>query len=114
MESPILHIYTDGSKLKLTTAKTLIQIPIWKGNRVKDIYHIAQLKESIGSNIQYLDKGYHVIKYNEIDATGREVEQSYIIDGQHRASVLIDYFNSTLCEPDFPVTYTELILQKQN
>lgn len=113
MTTPILHTYTDGSKLKLTTAKTLIQIPIWKGNRIKDMYHIALLKESIGSNIQHLDKGYHVIKYNETDATGKEVEQSYIIDGQHRASVLIDYFNSTLCEPDFPVTYTEVTVDNE-
>ena len=113
MESPTLHTYTDGSKLKLTTAKTLIQIPIWKGNRIKDISHIAKLKESIGSNIQYLDKGYHIIKYNEIDATGKEIEQSYIIDGQHRTSVLIDYFNSTLCEPDFPVTYIEVTVDNE-
>lgn len=113
MANPILHTYTDGSKLKLTTAKTLIQIPIWKGNRVKDIYHIAQLKDAIGSNIQHLDKGYHVIKYIETDATGKDVEQSYIIDGQHRASVLIDYFNSTLCEPDFPVTYTEIAVDNE-
>lgn len=113
MESPTLHTYTDGSKLKLTTAKTLIQIPIWKGNRVKDTSHIAQLKESIGSNIQHLDKGYHIIKYNETDATGREVEQSYIIDGQHRASVLVDFFTSNLCEPDFPVTYTEVTVNNE-
>ena len=110
---PTLHIYTDASKLKLTTAKTLIQIPIWKGNRVKDRMHIALLKEAIGSNIHYLDKGYHIIKYNETDATGREVEQSYIIDGQHRASVLLEHFNSTLCEPDFPITYTEVCVANE-
>lgn len=113
MESPTLHTYTDGSKLKLTTAKKLIQIPIWKGNRVKDTSHIVQLKESIGSNIQHLDKGFHIIKYNETDATDREVEQSYIIDGQHRASVLIDFFTSNLCEPDFPVTFIEIIVNNE-
>lgn len=110
---PTLHTYTDGSKLKLTNVKALIQIPIWKGNRVKDTSHIAQLKESIGSNIQHLDKGYHIIKYNETDATGRDIEQSYIIDGQHRATVLLDHFNSTLCEPDFPITYTEVCVANE-
>ena len=111
--NPILHTYTDGSKLKLTSAKALVQIPIWKGNRVKDRMHIALLKEAIGSNIQHLDKGYHIIKYNETDATGAAVEQSYIIDGQHRATVLLDHFNSTLCEPDFPVTYTEVCVANE-
>jgi hypothetical protein len=113
MASPILFTYSDGSKLVTSSAKELIKIPIWKGNRVKDGKHVAYLKEAIGTQVQHLDKGYHVIKYNEIDATGATVQQAYIIDGQHRATVLIDHFNSTLCEPDFPITYIEVTVDNE-
>lgn len=111
--NPILHTYHDGSTLRLTSAKALIQIPIWKGNRVKDSSHVAALKSAVGAAVQNLDKGYHVIKYKETDAAGTAVEQAYIIDGQHRATVLADYFASTLCEPDFPVTYTEIVVNNE-
>ncbi len=111
--TPILHTYADGSQLRLIGAKALIQIPIWKGNRVKDTAHVAALKDAVGSDVQRLDRGYHVIKYMESDAEGVPVEQAYIIDGQHRASVLADHFASTLCEPDFPVTYTEVIVSNE-
>jgi hypothetical protein len=109
----VLHTYSDGCQLRLTTAKALIQIPIWKGNRVKDNAHVTALKEAVGSAVQTLDRGYHVIKYREPDAAGTLVEQSYIIDGQHRASVLIDFFASHLCEPDFPVTYIEAVVDNE-
>ena len=95
------------------SAKGLIKIPIWKGNRSRDFDHIAALKKSIGFDVSNLDKGYHIIKYNEPDATGRLVEQAYIIDGQHRASVLDDFFKSNLFEPDFDVTYTEVAVENE-
>lgn len=113
MDGAVLHTYHDGSRLRLMSAKTLIQIPIWKGNRCRDSAHVAALKEAVGFAVQHLDKGYHVIKYNEIDAAGAAVATSYIIDGQHRASVLIDFFATNLCEPDFMVTYTEIVVNDE-
>jgi hypothetical protein len=109
---PILHTYHDGSRLRIMSAKTLIQIPIWKGNRSRDFDHIAALKKSIGDDIHNLDKGYHIIKYNEPDASGKLLEQAYIIDGQHRASILEDLFKlrSAL---DFDVTYTEVNVENE-
>lgn len=110
---PTLHTYHDGSRLRIMSAKALIKIPIWKGNRSRDFDHITALKKSIGTDVQNLDKGYHIIKYNEPDATGRQVEQAYIIDGQHRASVLDDFFKTHLFEPDFDVTYTEVGVENE-
>lgn len=105
---PILHTYHDGSRLRIMTAKELIKIPIWKGNRSRDFDHIAYLKKLVGDEIRKLDKEYKIIKYNEPDATGRLVEQAYIVDGQHRMSVLDDYFKTNMFEPDFVVTYEEI------
>jgi len=102
-----LHTYSDGSILRRMTARELIRISIWKGNRIMDIGHANIIKQAIRDNIQLLDNGYRIIKYYEHDATGRPLLQSYIIDGQHRAHVLRDYYDTSLCEPDFELTVTE-------
>lgn len=111
--NPVLHTYHDGSRLCIMSAKTLISIPIWKGNRIKDMTHIKSLKETIGTDVRKFDKGYHIIKYKEPDASGALIEQAYIIDGQHRASVLDDFFKTYLCEPDFDVTFTEIHVENE-
>jgi len=105
MEHPI-HTFHDGSALHRMTAKELIKIPIWKGNRILDTAHVAALQKAIGGKYQHLDSGYRIVQYEEEDAVGTPVLQSYLIDGQHRASILKDYYTSTLCEPDFPVLVT--------
>jgi hypothetical protein len=111
---PILHTYHDGTKLRIMSAKKLITIPIWKGNRIKNKEHLDALKAAIGTQIQSLDKGYHVIKYKEEDDSKALVDAAYIIDGQHRVSVLTDFFNSYILEPDFNVTYTEVVVENEH
>jgi hypothetical protein len=83
-----------------------LRTPIWKGNRILDTAHVAELQKAIGSNVQLLDSGYRIVQYEELDAANRPVLQSYILDGQHRAAVLKDHFDNTVCEPDFPVLVT--------
>ena len=101
-----LHTFHDGSTLQLTSAQELLKIPIWKGNRILDTAHVAEIQKAIGSNITHLDSGYYVVQYEELDAGNHPILQSYIIDGQHRAAVLKEHFTSTLCEPDFPILMT--------
>ena len=103
----MLHQYNDGSVLKKMSARELVSIPIWNGNRILDKEHASKIKEAIGNNINKLDSGYTVIRYNEDASDGRVVLSSYLIDGQHRASVIRDFYNSTICEPDFQLTITE-------
>ena len=105
MDTP-LHTFHDGATLHKTTAKELLRTPIWKGNRILDTAHVAELQKAIGSNVQLLDSGYRIVQYEELDAANRPVLQSYILDGQHRAAVLKDHFDNTVCEPDFPVLVT--------
>ena len=109
----ILHTYNDGSRLATISARALIAIPIWKGNRIIDTNHIDAIRRSIGPAIQTLDSGFRIICYKEEDADGNIVTQQYIIDGQHRCSVLRDHFTMNLCEPDFTVTSTEITVKSE-
>lgn len=103
----ILHRYNDGSILKIMSAKELITIPIWKGNRILDTAHAESIRKSVGDKIQQLDSNYSIIKYTEFSADEKPIQQTFLIDGQHRAYVLREYYHSNLCEKDFSVTVRE-------
>ena len=103
----MLHRLHDGSTLKVIQAKELIMLPVWKGNRTMNKDHANQIRNAIGSAVELLDSGYRIVNYDEQDATGRLVRQSYIIDGQHRQHVLKEHFLDNLCENDFPVVVQE-------
>lgn len=104
----LLHIYSDGSKLYKMSALTLIRIPIWKGNRIIDLEHVKNIKESIECKAYLLDSGYKTIQYDEIDENNKPVKKTYLIDGQHRISVVADYFENVKDPKDFPLTVTEI------
>jgi hypothetical protein len=99
----MLHTFHDGSVLLTIGARELVSIPTWKGNRVIDRVHVHEIQTAIGDDIHSLDNGYKIIEYEEIDTSGKPFLQSYIIDGQHRAEVVRNYFLNNLCEPDFKV-----------
>ena len=103
----MLHTYNDGSILKVITSRELVAIPTWNGQRILDKSHANDIKEAVGNNVQNLDSGYSIIKYKEENADGKNVISTYLIDGQHRASVIRDFYLSTICEPDFNVTIVE-------
>jgi len=105
MNSP-LHTLHDGSTLHVMSAQALIQVPVWKGNRILDTVHADSIQKAVGSNVQRLDSGYRIIYIEEGDAAGKTIYQPYLIDGQHRAEVLRRHFTESLCEPDFPVLVT--------
>jgi hypothetical protein len=109
----MLHIYNDGSILRLITSRDLVAIPTWKGQRILDREHAAIIKVAVGTHIQSLDSGFCVVKYNEENADGRIEMSSYLIDGQHRASIIRDFYATTLCEPDFNVTVREKTVESE-
>jgi hypothetical protein len=100
-----LHTYNNGTSLLKTTAKTLLLLHPWKGQRILDPEHVKELKESVGKQIQNLDNGYALIRY-----AGEELSPHYIIDGQHRAYVLKGYFEANPDAPDFTVTATQKLV----
>jgi hypothetical protein len=104
----LLHTYSDDSKLFKMSALALIRIPIWKGNRIIDLEHVKNIKESVDSKAFYLDSGYKTIQYDELDENNKPLKKTYIIDGQHRISVVSDYFENIEEAKDFLVTVTEI------
>jgi len=107
--SKIIHTLHDGTVLKKIFAKDLIKINVWKGNRIIDINHVKDIKEKIGNKIDILDNGYKIVKVIEKDAGNNLVEVSYLVDGQHRQKVLIDYYKD---EPDLKDDFEVLIMEK--
>lgn len=104
---PVLHTLSDGSTIRLMGSRELIAIPVWKGNRVIDMMHVQNLKAAIGSNVKTLDFGYRIVTYNTSDATGRIIQESAIVDGQHRARVLAEHYASCPSDLEFPVIVLE-------
>ena len=108
----LLHTNHDGSRLMRSTVYELMKIPNWRGNRILDTDHARKLGGDI-KEFRFLDKGYCVIVMTEEDGAGKEIKQRYIVDGQHRLSVLSEA-RDTGFFPDFPVTYTEKDVDDQS
>ena len=84
----MLHTFSDRSILQTLKAKELIGIPVWKGNRFINLDHANTIKEIIGDKIENLDSTiFRVVKYKDGD-----VEQRYIVDGQHRQYIIRKYY----------------------
>jgi len=110
----MLHTYNDGSILRLMTSREIVAIPVWKGQRIMDKEHAASIKNAVGANVNILDSGYSIVRYKEENADGSISISSYLIDGQHRASVIREFYSSTVCEPDFNVTVTEKTVDSES
>lgn len=107
----IIHTYNDSSTLQLYKIYELIHIPIWKGNRILDKQHVDNIKKGVQS-IEHLDSGYKIVSYPEVNVDGKHIEQLYIVDGQHRLSVLKDaVLNNQL--NNFNVTVTVIRLNDE-
>lgn len=109
----ILHTYSDGSKLYKMSALALSRIPIWKGNRNIDLDHVNNIQLAISSNGFLLDSGYKTIQYDEVDENNKMVKKTYLIDGQHRITVVNDYFENVQDAKDFQVTVTEIRVESE-
>ncbi len=109
----LLHTYSNGSKLFKTAASALTRIPVWKGNRIIDLQHVKNIKESIDNKAYLLDSGYKTIQYDELDENNNPIKKTYIIDGQHRISVVADYFDNIPDAKDFNITVTEIRVESE-
>ena len=103
------YVLHDGSIMKIMKAKELIKIPIWKGNRVIDLKHVEMIQTKIGSDfekLKKLDNGYKLVSIKEKDASGKELIENYVVDGQHRLKVLQSYYENPLFTDDFNIVVT--------
>ena len=98
---PYLHKFSDGSILKCMSAKDLSKIPVWFSQRTLDEHHREKIQRKIQNDIESLDGSlYHLVEY-ESEESDEPVRS--IIDGQHRASVLKDYYEKNTEGKDFQV-----------
>ena len=90
---------TDGSIYKVVSGRWLSQIPVWKGNRVIDMGHVDRIREGLKGNVQLLNSNPFRLAFVKEDD---DIVAKYIIDGQHRAFLLKEYFHNASA-PDFQV-----------
>ena len=84
----MIHTFSDRSVLLKMKAKELVGIPVWKGNRFIDLEHANKIGSVIGDKIESLDQTmFKVVKYKDGD-----VEQKYLVDGQHRQYIIKKYY----------------------
>lgn len=79
----------DGSELKFILASRLSGGKIWAGNRNIDEDHVLKILAGLKSP-KDLNNGL----YKMVTTTEDGVQQFYIIDGQHRISILKRYFTN--------------------
>jgi hypothetical protein len=99
----MFHVFHDGSVLRKISVRELLGIPVWRGNRHIDMEHVKNIQKEIGDNIICLDSTiFRVVTYKDGD-----VQQRYLIDGQHRQSVIKSVFESCNFMQDFEVIIVE-------
>ena len=97
-----LHQFSDGSILRKISARDLVKIPIWKGNRILNQDHKMSIASSLKLGVKSLDlKPFHIVSYPVEDDDIEEM-LSFIVDGQHRYSIIKEAENQ-----DFDVLVVE-------
>ena len=91
---PTLYKFSDGSILRLIDARDLSSVEIWHSQRTLDPKHKQGIQKQVTTNIQALDGSlYHIVRYPPDEEGEEDIRR--IIDGQHRASILRDYFEKS-------------------
>jgi hypothetical protein len=109
-----LHIFSDRSVLRKMTARDLIKVAIWNGNRILNEEHKKDIASSI-QTIRSLDlKPFHLVTYPCEDENGMEEIKTFVVDGQHRVSILKDAFFTNSELENFDVLVVEKSCETQN
>ena len=96
-----LHKFSDGSILKVMNAKEFSSLPVWYSQRTLDEHHRDRIRRKLHDNIENLDGSlYHIVEYESEES---EEPVRSIIDGQHRAGILKEYFQNKSDAKDFPL-----------
>ena len=93
-----LFTSTDGQILGTASAKLVSCLPVWEGNRNILEDHVKDIQQSLGDHVENLNHTIFRVALVKLD-TG--VSKHYIVDGQHRAQVLKEYFEKNPFNNDF-------------
>ena len=98
-----IHKLSDNSILRKMAALDIVKIDIWHGNRILNEEHKKDISENLKGGIQSLDlKPYHLVSYLVEDGL-----KTYIVDGQHRVSILKDAARKNMEQLNFDVIVIE-------
>lgn len=95
--------FNDGSVLKAYQASMICLLEIWNGNRIRDDNHISRINNSLDT-VKSLDRQPYTVAVITVDGQ----ERKFVIDGQHRITILKRYFQA-LDVPDFEVLVIEKV-----
>jgi hypothetical protein len=95
-----LFTSADGQILGIASAKLISTLPVWEGNRNILDDHVKDIQQSLGDNVELLNHTIFRVALVTLD-TG--VNKHYIVDGQHRAKVLKEYFEKNPFNTDFDI-----------
>jgi len=102
-----LHVFSDRSVLRKMSARDIIKVPIWHGNRILNEEHKQEIATHIQS-IRSLDlKPFHLVTYPCEDENGVEEIKTFIVDGQHRVTILKEAFFNNPDTENFDVLVVE-------
>lgn len=97
-----LFTFSDGSILRKISARDLVKIPIWKGNRILNQQHKESIAKSLKQGAKSLDlKPFHIVTY-PVEEGDIPDTLSFVVDGQHRYSIIKESDNQ-----DFDVLVVE-------
>jgi hypothetical protein len=89
-----LFIYHDDSVLKQMQASQIADLNIWKGNRIIDRAHCETIRREVGNDVKRLDlKPFHIVRYIKDTENGSGELVKELVDGQHRATILKEFFD---------------------
>lgn len=104
-----IHTFSDGSLLRKMPARDLCKIPIWHGNRIMNEEHKKEIAQALGPRgAAALDlKPFHVVTYPCYDEDESEEIKTFIVDGQHRVSILKEHLQANSESLGFDVLVVE-------
>lgn len=107
-----LHTFHDGSELKAMSAKELASLEIWHSQRTLDVNHKNVICHQVENSIQNLDGSlYHIVRYPP-DEESEDIRR--IIDGQHRAAILKEYFEKHPTAESFQILVKEKFCETED
>lgn len=82
-----LHTFSDNSILRKMSARDIVKISIWHGNRILDEDHKKAILGSLKQSPRELDlKPFHIVSYPDED--DKNILHYKLVDGQHRVSII--------------------------
>jgi hypothetical protein len=95
---------SDTSIWKIIPASRLAMIEIWKGNRILDEGHVSKIRASINDDVKQLNiNPFRIVSIQQDTGVTK-----YIVDGQHRSTILKRYFSN----PD-AVDFDVVVIEKE-